>query len=53
MEMHVTLDIFSGRPNPRWELSQEQTSQFLKYFFLLLEIMSCVRVYVLVYIFYY
>ncbi len=28
--MHVTLDIFSGRPNPRWELSQEQTSQFLK-----------------------
>jgi hypothetical protein len=30
MEMHVTLDIFSGRPNPTWELSQEQTSQFLK-----------------------
>ena len=30
MEMHVILDIFSGQPNPRWELSQEQTSQFLK-----------------------
>jgi hypothetical protein len=28
--MHVTLDIFSGRPNPRWELSQEQSSEFLK-----------------------
>jgi hypothetical protein len=30
MEMNVILDIFSGRPNPRWELSHEQTSQFLK-----------------------
>jgi hypothetical protein len=30
MVMHITLDIFSGRPNPRWELSQEQSSEFLK-----------------------
>ena len=30
MVMHVTLDIFSGRPNPGWELSQEQSSEFLK-----------------------
>ena len=28
--MYVILDIFSGRPNPRWELSEELTSQFLK-----------------------
>jgi hypothetical protein len=28
--MHVVLDIFSGRPNPSWELSQEQSSEFLK-----------------------
>lgn len=26
--MHVTLDIFSGRPNPSWDLSQEQSSEF-------------------------
>jgi hypothetical protein len=28
--MHVTLEVFSGRPNPSWELSQEQISEFLK-----------------------
>lgn len=28
--MHVTLDIFSGRPNPSWELNQKQASLFLK-----------------------
>lgn len=27
--MHVTLDVFSGRPNPSWELSQEHRSEFL------------------------
>lgn len=25
----VELDIFSGRPNPTWKLSAEETSQFL------------------------
>ena len=30
MKIHVTLNIFSGRPNPQWELSQGQTAQFLK-----------------------
>ena len=28
--MHATLDIYSGRPNPSWELSQQQSSEFLK-----------------------
>ena len=28
--MHVILDIFSGRPNPTWELSQQQADEFLK-----------------------
>ena len=28
--MHVKLDVFSGRPNPSWELSQEHSSEFLK-----------------------
>lgn len=26
--MIVEIDIFSGRPNPRWELSPEQTLEF-------------------------
>lgn len=30
MVMNVMLDIFSGRPNPSWKLSQEQSSEFLK-----------------------
>lgn len=29
MEISVILDIFSGRPNPRWKLSQKDTSEFL------------------------
>jgi hypothetical protein len=28
--MHVMLDVFSGRPNPSWELSPEQGPEFLK-----------------------
>jgi hypothetical protein len=28
--VRVTLDIFSGRPNPSWELSQSQNYEFLK-----------------------
>jgi hypothetical protein len=27
MTVHVILDIFSGRPNPTWQLSQEQESE--------------------------
>ncbi len=26
--MNVELDAFSGRPNPRWELSAEQASEY-------------------------
>jgi hypothetical protein len=25
----VTLDVFSGKPNPTWELSQEQQTEFM------------------------
>jgi hypothetical protein len=28
--MHVILDIFSGMPNPNWDLSQQQRDEFLK-----------------------
>jgi hypothetical protein len=28
--MHVILDIFSGIPNPNWDLSQHQRDEFLK-----------------------
>jgi len=28
--MHVMLDVFSGRPNPSWELSPKEGSEFLK-----------------------
>lgn len=27
MKVEVMLDIFSGRPNPRWELSEEQIEE--------------------------
>jgi hypothetical protein len=30
MAMHVILDIFSGRPNPSWQLSPEQESELCK-----------------------
>jgi hypothetical protein len=30
MTMHVILDIFSGRPNPIWQLSTEQESELFK-----------------------
>lgn len=28
--MQIELDAFSGRPNPRWNLSGEQQAEFLK-----------------------
>ncbi|NGZ10877.1 MAG: hypothetical protein CV088_16070 [Nitrospira sp. LK70] len=28
--MEVELDVFSGRPNPRWQLSPEQARDFLR-----------------------
>ena len=28
--MHVILDIFSGMPNPNWDLSEQQRDEFLK-----------------------
>ncbi len=28
MIYHVELDIFSGRPNPKWSLTAEETSDF-------------------------
>ena len=33
--MHVILDIFSGMPNPNWDLSQQQRDEFLKKIYLL------------------
>jgi hypothetical protein len=30
--MHIILDIFSGRPNPTWQLSPEQESELFKRF---------------------
>lgn len=27
--MHVEIDAFSGRPNPAWDLSPEETREFL------------------------
>jgi hypothetical protein len=28
--MQVEVDVYSGRPNPRWDLSRQQTEEFLK-----------------------
>jgi hypothetical protein len=29
--LEIELDAFSGRPNPRWELTGAQAAEFLKY----------------------
>jgi hypothetical protein len=30
MPMQVEVDVYSGRPNPRWDLSAQQAGEFLK-----------------------
>jgi hypothetical protein len=30
MNLQVELDAFSGRPNPRWDLKDDQAAEFLK-----------------------
>lgn len=30
--MHVEVDAFSGRPNPHWNLSHQETQEFLELF---------------------
>lgn len=35
--MHVELDVFSGRPNPQWELTPQEAVEFLNLFRALLE----------------
>lgn len=30
--MHIELDIFSGRPNPHWDLTSQEMKEFLNLF---------------------
>jgi hypothetical protein len=30
--MQVEIDLFSGRPNPRWRLKNQESAEFLKLF---------------------